>query len=59
MAIDCGSAKMSDASLTSLFGILSIPGAFFGIQSFQDGTDFLRCYFRAPTGGRYKNGIRL
>ena len=28
MAIDSGSAKMSDANLTSLVGILSIPGAF-------------------------------
>ena len=28
MAFDSGSAKMPDASLTSLVGILSIPGAF-------------------------------
>ena len=28
MAIDSGSAKMPDANLTSLVGILSIPGAF-------------------------------
>ena len=38
MAIDSSSAKMSDANLTSLVGILSIPGAFFVIQ---DGFEFL------------------
>ena len=32
MAIDSGSAKMSDASLTSLVGILFIPGAFWDFR---------------------------
>ena len=35
MAIDSGSAKMSDASLTSLVGILSIPGAFLEFRDFR------------------------
>ena len=35
MAIDSGSAKMSDASLTSLVGILSIPGAFLEFRVFR------------------------
>ena len=60
MAIDSGSAKMSDADLTSLVGILSVPGAFFlGIQRFQDDIDFFRCYFKNPTGKRYRNGTGL
>ena len=61
MAIDSGSAKMSDADLTSLVGILSAPGAFFffGIQRFQDDIDFFRCYFKTPTGKRYRNGTGL
>ena len=57
MAIDSGSAKMSDASLTGLLGILS--RCFFGIQRFQDDVDFLRCYFRAPTERGYRNRIGL
>ena len=32
MAIDSGSDKTSDAKLTSLVGILSIPGAFLEIS---------------------------
>ena len=35
MAIDSGSAKMSDASLTSLVVILSIPGAFLEFRVFR------------------------
>ena len=35
MAIDRGSAKMSDAGLTSLVGILSIPGAFLEFRVFR------------------------
>ena len=35
MAIDSGSAKMSDANLTSLVGILSIPGAFLEFKDFR------------------------
>ena len=35
MAIDSGSAKMSDASLTTLVGILSIPGAFLEFRVFR------------------------
>ena len=52
MAIDSGSAKMSDASLTSLVGILSIPGAFLEFRVF-------RMVLIAPTGARYRNGIGL
>ena len=32
MAIDSGTAKMSDANLTILVGILSIPGAFRSLE---------------------------
>ena len=35
MATDSGSAKMSDANLTSLVGILSIPGAFLEFRDFR------------------------
>ena len=35
MAIDSGSAKMSDANLTSLVGNLSIPGAFLEFRAFR------------------------
>ena len=35
MAIHSGSAKMPDASLTSLVGILSIPGAFLEFRVFR------------------------
>ena len=35
MAIDSGSFKMSDANLTSLVGILSIPGAFLEFRDFS------------------------
>ena len=35
MAIDSGSAKMSDANLASLVGILSIPGAFLEFRDFR------------------------
>ena len=35
MAIDSGSAKKSDANLTSLDGILSIPGAFLEFRDFR------------------------
>ena len=35
MAIDSGSVKMSDANLTSLVGILSIPGAFLEFRDFS------------------------
>ena len=35
MAIGSGSAKMSDASLTDLVGILSIPGAFLEFRVFR------------------------
>ena len=35
MAIDSGSAKMSDANLTSLVGILSISGAFSEFRDFR------------------------
>ena len=37
MAIDSGSAKMSDANLTSLVGIFSIPGAFLELTFFTLG----------------------
>ena len=35
MAIGSGSAKKSDAKLTSLVGILSIPGAFLEFRDFR------------------------
>ena len=35
MAIDSGSAKMSDANLTSLVDILSIKGAFLEFRDFR------------------------
>ena len=35
MAIDSGSAKKSNANLTSLVGILSIPGAFLEFRDFR------------------------
>ena len=35
MPIDSGSAKMSDTNLTSLVGILSIPGAFLEFRDFR------------------------
>ena len=35
MAIDSGSAKISDFSLTSLVGILSIPRAFLEFRDFR------------------------
>ena len=35
MAIDSGSAKKSDANLTILVGILSIPGAFLEFRDFR------------------------
>ena len=35
MAIDSGSAKMSDVNLTNLVGILSIPGAFLELRDFR------------------------
>ena len=35
MPIDSGSAKMSDTNLTSLVGILSIPGAFLEFRGFR------------------------
>ena len=35
MPIGSGSAKMSDANLTSLVGILSIPGAFLEFRYFR------------------------
>ena len=35
MANDSGSAKMPDASLTSLVGILLIPGAFLEFRDFR------------------------
>ena len=35
VAIDSGSVKMSDANLTSLVGILSIPGAFLEFRDFS------------------------
>ena len=59
MAVDSSSAKMSDANLRSLVGVLSIPGNFFGIQRFHDGIDSFRCYFRTPTGRRHRNGTGL
>ena len=60
MAIDSGSAKKSDANLTSLVRILSIPGAILEFRDFsQDGIDFLSCYFRSPNGRRYRNGTGL
>ena len=35
MAIESGSAKMSDTNLTSLVAILSIPGAFLESRDFR------------------------
>ena len=35
MAIESSSAKMSDANLTNLLGILSIPGAFLELRDFR------------------------
>ena len=35
MAIDSGSVKMSDANLTSLVGLLSVPGAFLEFRDFR------------------------
>ena len=35
MAIHSGSAKMPDASLTSLVGILSVPGTFLEFRDFR------------------------
>ena len=35
MAIDSGSAKKSDVNLTSLVGILSIPGVFLEFRDFR------------------------
>ena len=35
MAIGSGSTEMSDANLTSLVGILSIPGAFLELRDFR------------------------
>ena len=35
MAIDSGSAKMSDVNLTNLVGILFIPGAFLELRDFR------------------------
>ena len=49
MAIDIGSAKISDANLTCLIRNLSIPRTFFEIKKFQDGFNFLRRYLTTPT----------
>ena len=54
MAIETGSAKTSDANLTSFIIILSIPGA--EIHEFQDGFDFLKLYHGTSTGRRCRNG---
>ena len=58
MAIESGSAKMSDTNFTRLVGILSIPGAFLEFRYFRMVLISL-CYFRTPTGRRYRNGPGL
>ena len=60
MAINSGAAKMSDANLTSLVGILSIPGAFLEFRDFSMVLISLGIYyFRTPAGRRYRNGTGL
>ena len=50
MAIEGGSAKMSDDNLTSLVGILSIPDAFLEFREFCCVFDFFRRCLETPAG---------
>ena len=59
MAIGICSAKMSDANLTSLVSILSVPEAFFEFRDFRVVFHFVRRYLRIPTGRRHRNKTGL